>query len=315
MKIIDTHCDALYKMQLEKRMNKGLIDYRTSPILDTNLERLQAGNVIVQFFAIFIKPNIPSDEVWEYALEQIALFNEEVIGKNREMVHIKNWEQLEQIEPGKIGAVLTLEGAEAIGNDLNKLHHLYKEGILSIGLTWNSANLCADGVGEERNGGLTALRKQVVQLNNEHQVFTDVSHLSVNGFWDVMALAKYPFASHSNTVEFCDHRRTLNNEQIEAMFQNNGLIHVVLYPVFIKAKSEETVISDLIRHIDHLCSLGGVQRVGFGSDFDGIDNVIKNLENSSMFPNLINELLKRYSEDEVRGFAYQNFLDNLPNKR
>jgi len=315
MKIFDTHCDALLKLQTAKRntlFDGKMLDYRKSNSLETNFERLQAGGVKVQFFAIFIHPEFPSDEKWQHALEQVDLFYSEILGKNPLMKHIKDWKDIDQLKPDEIGAVLTLEGADAFGNDLMKLRHLYRLGVLSIGLTWNNANLCADGVGDPRGAGLTVLGKEVVRLNNEHHVFTDVSHLSIKGFWDVMDLAKYPIASHSNARALCDHPRNLNDEQIRAMFTNKGLIDVVFAPQFINKDSEQATISDLVRHIDYLCSLGGVQQVGIGSDFDGISSHITGLGNASEFPNLINELQKQYTETEVEGFAYRNFLNHRP---
>src|SRR5690606_20431429 len=315
MKIFDTHCDALLKLQIAKRntlFDGEMLDYRKSNDLETNFERLQAGGVKVQFFAIFIHPEFPSDEKWQHALEQVDLFYSEILGKNPLMKHIKEWKDIDQLKPDEIGAVLTLEGADAFGNDLTKLRHLYRLGVLSIGLTWNNANLCADGVGDPRGAGLTVLGKEVVRLNNEHHVFTDVSHLSIKGFWDVMDLAKYPIASHSNARALCDHPRNLNDEQIRAMFTNKGLIDVVFAPQFINKDSEQATISDLVRHIDYLCSLGGVQQVGIGSDFDGISSHITGLGNASEFPNLINELQKQYTETEVEGFAYRNFLNHRP---
>ena len=315
MKIFDTHCDALLKLQIAKRntlFDGEMLDYRKSNDLETNFERLQAGGVKVQFFAIFIHPEFPSDEKWQHALEQVDLFYSEILGKNPLMKHIKDWKDIDQLKPDEIGAVLTLEGADAFGNDLIKLRHLYRLGVLSIGLTWNNANLCADGVGDPRGAGLTVLGKEVVCLNNEHHVFTDVSHLSIKGFWDVMDLAKYPIASHSNARSLCDHPRNLNDEQIRAMFTNNGMIDVVFAPQFINKDSEQATISDLVRHIDYLCSLGGIQQVGIGSDFDGISSHITGLGNASEFPNLINELQKQYTETEVEGFAYRNFLNHRP---
>ncbi|WP_203338939.1 dipeptidase [Planococcus beijingensis] len=315
MKIFDTHCDALLKLQIAKRntlFDGEMLDYRKSNDLETNFERLQAGGVKVQFFAIFIHPEFPSDEKWQHALEQVDLFYSEILGKNPLMKHIKEWKDIDQLKPDEIGAVLTLEGADAFGNDLIKLRHLYRLGVLSIGLTWNNANLCADGVGDPRGAGLTVLGKEVVCLNNEHHVFTDVSHLSIKGFWDVMDLAKYPIASHSNARSLCDHPRNLNDEQIRAIFTNNGMIDVVFAPQFINKDSEQATISDLVRHIDYLCSLGGIQQVGIGSDFDGISSHITGLGNASEFPNLINELQKQYTETEVEGFAYRNFLNHRP---
>lgn len=315
MKIIDTHCDALYKLQMAERGKYYGIEslaFQNSSHIDTNVERLNAGHVMTQFFAIFIEPDVSFDEKWQYALEQIDLFYTDVLGKNPNIKHIKKWTDFDDLREGKIGAVLTLEGADAFGNDLIKLRTLYRLGVLSIGLTWNNANLCADGAGEPRGGGLTLLGKEVVILNNENKVLTDVSHSTVKGFWDMIELADYPIASHSNARAICDHPRNLYDDQVEAMFAKDGLIHLVFNPPFIKEKSETAEISDLVKHIDHLCSLGGIGNIGFGSDFDGISDYVKDLENASEYPNLVNELLKFYSEDEVRGFAYQNFLNNRP---
>ncbi|HLR52886.1 MAG TPA: dipeptidase [Candidatus Avamphibacillus sp.] len=318
MKVIDTHCDALLKLQLAKRSyeNPRLLDFTNAEELDCNLERLREGNVAVQFFAIFIYPDVPSDEKWQHALEQIDLFYTEVLGKNPMMKHIKSWEDLwedlDDLKDGEIGAVLTLEGADAFGNDLMKLRQLYRLGVLSIGMTWNNANLCADGAGEPRGGGLTLLGKEVVKLNNEHRVLTDVSHATEKGFWDIIELSDYPFASHSNARALCDHPRNLYDEQVKGMLEKKGYIHVVFNPPFINEGREDATISDLVKHIDHLCSLGGEKQIGFGSDFDGISTYVRDLNHAGEYQNLINELLKHYSEEQVRGFAYQNFLNNCP---
>lgn len=314
MQVIDTHCDALMKLQMARRgapYGKEELDYHTSGELDTNYNRLQKGGVKVQFFAIFIEPDTPSDEKWQHALEQIDLFYTEVLTQPN-MKHIRKWEDFDHLEANETGAVLALEGADAFGNDLVKLRHLYRMGVMYIGLTWNNANLCGDGAGEPRAGGLTTLGKDVVKMNNENRILTDVSHLPVNGFWDVMEHAAYPFASHSNARAVCDHVRNLYDDQIKAMFDKGGFIHVVFNPPFLRADGEEADLSDCLRHIEHLCSLGGVKNIGFGSDFDGIGTFVKGLENSAQYQNLINELLKHYSEDEVSGFAHQNFLNHRP---
>jgi len=315
MKVIDTHCDALLKLQLAQQGSPYDIEplsFYDAKEIETSVTRLQKGHVMAQFFAIFIYPDVPSDLKWQYALEQVDLFYTEILAKNPQMKHITKWEDFDDLKDGEIGAVLTLEGADAFGNDLMKLRQLYRLGVLSIGMTWNNANLCADGAGEPRGGGLTLLGKEVVQLNNEHKVLTDVAHSTEQGFWDILEYADYPIASHSNARALCDHVRNLNDEQAKAMFDKDGLIHVVYNPPFINENSNEATIADLIKHIDHLCSLGGVNHIGFGSDFDGISTYVKDLEDASKQQNLINELLKHYSEDEVKGFAYQNFLNHRP---
>lgn len=307
MAIIDLHCDVLLRLY----ETNGKLKFKDSPELDTNFEKMKKGGVRVQAFAIFIEPDMKSDEKFQAALDQIHYFYTDVLAGNPQMKQIKDWSDFDHLEDGEIGAFLTLEGVDVIGNDLQKLSILYELGVRSIGLTWNNANLAADGAGEPRGAGLTAFGREIVQFNNERKILTDVSHLSEKAFWDVMDEATYPIASHSNSKTLCNHERNLSDEQAKAMFDKNGLIHVVYFPPFVKDEGEVT-ISDLIKHIDHFCSLGGVKQIGLGSDFDGIDSKIINLEDASMHPNLLNELLKKYSEDEVKGFAYQNFLDHRP---
>ncbi|RXJ04061.1 membrane dipeptidase [Anaerobacillus alkaliphilus] len=306
MKIIDTHCDALLKLWEDKNRS-----YTDSPEIETNFQRLQQGGVKGQLYAIFIDPDSPFDQKYQLALEQIDLFHSEVVGKHQQIKKIVNWADFDLLEEGEIGAVLTLEGADAFGNDLNKLMHFYDLGVKSLGLTWNNANLVADGVGESRGAGLTDFGKEVVRLNNERKVLTDVSHLSVKGFWDVMELADYPIATHSNSITLCNHRRNLSDEQAKAMFENHGLVGIVFNPPFL-TETGTASITDIIRHIEHFCSLGGETQICLGSDFDGISQFVEGLEDASKYQQLTNELLKHYSEDQVAGFAHQNFLRFIP---
>lgn len=300
--IIDTHCDALLK--LWERKGERFYD---STYIDTNVERLKKGKVHVQFFAIFIEPWVKQEQKFDVALEQVHFFYEKVLTADPAMKHIKSWDDLRTLQDGQIGAVLVLEGADAIGNDVTKLKILYELGVLSVGLTWNEANLCADGVGEKRGAGLTELGKKVVMLNNERNVLTDVSHLSENGFWDVIKLANHPIASHSNARALCDHPRNLTDQQIRALVDKNGYIGLVFYPLFLTG-SEEATIADILRHIEHMCELGAGRHIGFGSDFDGISHYVTNLRHSGEYENLVNELLKFYSEETVRGFLSENFM-------
>lgn len=307
MKVIDTHCDALFKMWGSSEK----MSFYDAPFLQTNLKRLQQGQVKVQCFAVFVEPEIKTVQKFQAALEQIDIFNTEIVGKYPMIKHITAWDQLDQLDPGQIGAVLTLEGVDVIGNDLAKLRILYQLGIKSVGLTWNYANLCADGVWETRGAGLSLFGEKVVQLNNENLVWTDVSHLSEKAFWDVLELADFPIASHSNAKALCDHPRNLSDEQAEALFKRNGFIGIVFAPQFVKTEGKVT-ISDVLRHIDHFCSLGGTKHICLGSDFDGIRSFVHNLEDASQYQHIINELLKHYREEDVKGFAYQNFLNHRP---
>lgn len=303
--IIDLHCDVLLKFE------QGELNFINSPNLDVSLENLRAGNVKVQAFAIFIYPTISKEEKIKSALRQIYYFKEHIVRPENNVVHIKEWSQIAQLKEHEIGAFLTIEGVDFFEGDI-KMWHLFKDfGVLNIGLTWNNSNEAADGVGEDLGRGVTAFGRDIIRLNNENKIFTDVSHLSEKSFWDVMEYADYAIATHSNAKALCDHRRNLTEAQIQAMIQKKSPIHVVYNPPFIKSDGAVN-ISDLLHHVEHICSLGGKELVGLGSDFDGIKEKISGLETAAQQQNLINEMLKLYPEEVVRGFAYQNFLNHLP---
>lgn len=303
--IIDLHCDALLQMNLHD------YDFKTSPKLHVNLPNLRKGHVRAQAFAIFIEPSLSMPEKLKAALHQVYYFQNHVVCPENGVVHLKEWADFHTLKPGEIGAFLTIEGVDFFDGD-SKLWHLFKEfGVLCIGLTWNFANAAADGLYEDLGRGVTDFGKEIITLNNTHKIFTDVSHLTEHSFWDVMEYADYAIASHSNAQAICSHKRNLNDAQLRAMIAKNAPIHLVFCPEFIVDGGAATM-KDIVTHIDHICALGGKHLIGFGSDFDGITDTIPGLENAGTHQNLVNELLQHYTEADVNGFAYANFLDRLP---
>lgn len=314
MNIIDTHCDALLKLQSDQRSTYGFygrkrqLNYLSSKEIDTNMKRRIEGKVKVQFYAIFISPTIPDNEKWQHALEQVDAFYNEVLTMDK-MVHIKKLSDINNLKEDEYGAVLTLEGADAIGNDLMKLRTLFRLGVLSVGLVWNNANLVADGVGETRGTGLSELGLQVVEECNKHDVLIDVSHLNVHGFEDVIEKGKHVFASHSNSRTIMDHPRNLYDEQIIKLVQKGGMVNIVFCPAFVG--EGDLVIDDLLTHIDKIRELGAEKHIGLGSDFDGIPNFVADLEDSSDYPNLMSAIEERYGKDFAEDIASKNFINNF----
>lgn len=302
--IIDLHCDALLHLY------EGNTNFTSSSRLDVNYERLQAGHVMAQAFAIFIDPALALEAKIQAAYQQVQHL-QQIITQHPLMVHLKTWDDFSKLKPGQIGAFLTIEGVDFFAGDLSFWHQFYQFGVLSIGLTWNNPNEAADGLHSKLGRGVTAFGRDIIQLNNTHKIFTDVTHLHEQSFWHVLEQADYVIASHSNATSVCQHERNLTYEQIRAMIAKNAPMHVVYFPEFITG-SKEASMTDLIKHIDHICGLGGKHLIGLGSDFDGINAKIPGLEHAGMHQNLVNELLKHYSEADVRGFCYQNFLNHLP---
>ncbi|KPB03735.1 dipeptidase [Bacillus sp. CHD6a] len=306
MRIFDAHCDVLWRMWENRE-----ISFKDSEVLHVTWDGLKKSAAKVQCFAVYVPEKVRQESAFDVALEMIDLFYEEIINKFPNMKLVTTKKDIDELTEGQIGAILSLEGCDAIGTDMEKLRTLYRLGISSVGLTWNHANAVADGILEERGAGLSSFGKQVVKLNNDHFIWTDVSHLSVKGFWDVMDLAEYVIASHSNCKEICPNQRNLSDEQIQALIQKDAAIGVTFVPSFLTSDPQAS-IPDILRHVEHFCTLGAVNHIGFGSDFDGIDQTVKSLGRMEDYYHLINSLLKYYSETEVKGFLFDNFFKRFP---
>ncbi len=301
MRVFDAHCDLLMKLFEDKQADfvQEIGD------LCVTYPRLAAGSVAVQIFAIYIPEKVHPDMRFEAALAQANLFHEQVIRKAG-LRHIQTYEDIAALQPGEIGAILALEGCDAIGNDLLKLQTLIRLGVRSVGLTWNFANLVADGVLEPRGAGLSLFGREVVQLLADAQIWCDVSHLSEKGFWDVLERTDYVVATHSNAMTIMPHVRNLTDDQFCALVKANGVVGVNFVPYFL-TNNVEASIDDVLRHIDHFCSLGGQKHIGIGADFDGISVTPRGLTGPQDYVALQQALLKYYKPSDVDDFLFGNF--------
>ncbi|CAG9619639.1 hypothetical protein BACCIP111883_00407 [Sutcliffiella rhizosphaerae] len=306
LKIFDGHCDVLWKM-----WENDDVSFSDNNHLHVTWEGLEKGNAKVQCFAIYVPEKIKGESAFQVALEMVAIFNKKILDRYSNMKLVTSKSDIDSLKENEIGAILTLEGCDAIGSDLSRLRKLYGYGVTSVGLTWNYGNAVADGILETRGAGLTEFGKSVVEENNKNSVWTDVSHLSIKGFWDVMESADYIIASHSNCHKICNNPRNLLDDQIKALIQKNAAIGVTFVPQFL-TDSQKCTITDILKHVEHYCSLGGLRNIGFGSDFDGISSTVENLHSFKEYHNLVNTLLKYYSETDVKGFLFDNFYNKYP---
>lgn len=306
--IFDAHCDVLLKLFLEPKKQA----FQTKGGLHITYPQLKHSGSKVQLFAIYLPSYLKPGERFQAALEMVNLFHNQILDSNPYMKLVTSRKEIEDLAEDEIGAMLTLEGAEAIEDDLTKLEILYRLGVRSVGLTWNWANAVADGALEPRGGGLTKFGGEVVSFLNDKKIWTDVSHLCEKAFWDTIDIADYPIASHSNAYSICPHPRNLRNEQINALIEKDSVLGITFVPPFLNKKGSAD-LSDIIRHIEHVCSLGGEDHVGFGSDFDGISETVLGLSRYEHYDNLIQILQRYYSETQVKKFLFENFYTRLPN--
>ncbi|MCU7675119.1 dipeptidase [Bacillus thuringiensis] len=305
MKIFDAHCDVLFQLWSAQ----GKKDFKNDPQLHITFEQLKKRKGSIQCFAIYVPETVLYEKRFEVALQMVDIFYNEILSLPG-VKFIQTKDDINMLKQDEIGALLTLEGCEAIGKDAMKLRLFYRLGVRSFGLTWNYANLLADGALETRGAGLTTFGKHIVQELNMLHLWTDVSHLNERSFWDVIEIAKNPIASHSNCYKFCQHPRNLNDEQIRALIKKNSVIGVTFVPQFLTSERQAN-ITDIVRHIEYICSLGGEKNIGFGSDFDGILETVVDLTAYREYENVVNELYKHYDASMVERFLYDNFVEHI----
>jgi membrane dipeptidase len=271
---------------------------------------MKEGGVDCQFFACYIEGSYKPDRGLKRALQMIDRFHTEIRAAGDMAVFATNYAKImSAVESGKAAAVLTIEGGECLDTDVSNVRIMKQLGVLAIGLTWNERNMIADGVGEERTGGrLTNFGVEVVQEMNRAGIIVDVSHLSEAGFWDVMEVSQKPIiASHSNAKAVCNHRRNLTDEQLIALAKNGGVTGMNFAKDFVAQKDAD--LAGVIRHIEHICALIGPDHTGLGSDFDGIGETPKGLEDVTKMPAITKELERLgYCEENIRKILGGNFL-------
>lgn len=312
MKLIDMHCDTLWRLSEDPNMNfqKGA--------LCVDLEKMKMAGSIVQFFAAFIyMDEIQGEDPWgqgyEKALNMINSGKKLFDSHSHAIRLVKNYEEfLICQEEDKISAFLTVEEGGILDGDLKRLEHLYQEGVRLLTLTWNHENCI--GYPNSRNAsimekGLKEFGFYVVEKMNELGMLIDVSHLSDGGFWDVIRHSKKPIvASHSNARALCNHPRNLTDDMIRALSKQGGITGVNVYPYFVKPEGKIQA-EDIADHVSYLYQVGGEDVISMGTDFDGFDNGESNVNHIGQMGLLYDIVKKRgFTERQMDKFWNQNAM-------
>jgi membrane dipeptidase len=222
------------------------------------------------------------------------------------------------LRDGVLAVVLHFEGAENLGPDPGALEDFYEAGLRSLGLVWSRPNAYGHGVpfeypaSPDTGPGLTDAGRALVRECNRWGVLLDLSHLNERGFWDVAKITEAPLvATHSNALTFCPATRNLTDRQLDAIRDSDGMVGVNFAVAFLREdgkEEENTPIEAIVRHLDHLIERIGIERVGFGSDFDGA-KIPRGIGDASGLPKLLGALHDRgYDADELRKLAHENWV-------
>jgi membrane dipeptidase len=232
---------------------------------------------------------------------------------------------------GQIALVITMEGVEPIGTDLDLLRIFYELGVRVIGLTHARRNAAASGGAFAPSGsppdGLTNFGRELVRECEKLGIIIDLAHISPAAFNDILEMAQRPpVVSHTNARRYYDIERNISDDQIKRVGERGGVIGV--NSVLVSPKKEEATLDRYVDHIEHIAGLIGLDKVGIGFDFFEFiyrqwpqvrrDDLDKRLARPHFIPDLIHhgharnltrKLIERgFSDGDIEGILYRNWM-------
>jgi membrane dipeptidase len=312
--IIDGHNDLVARL------------WRGDDVRHVQLEDAPAAEFAGGFFALFVpSPQPPDLTTADYALplpepiprDEAARVAEELYEVFRSL-QVQLATSTGDFQPGRVAAILHLEGADPLAPGLSDLETWYARGLRSVGLVWSRANVFAEGVpfrfpsNPDTGPGLTPAGRELVAACNELGVVVDLSHLNEAGFWDVARLSTAPLvATHSNAHTLCAASRNLTDAQLDAIGASEGIVGVNFAVSFLREDGGQvaaTPLGEIVRHVAYIAERIGIDHVAFGSDFDGA-LVFEELGGIAGLPKLVDALRAGgFDDDAVAKVTHRNWL-------
>jgi membrane dipeptidase len=260
--VIDMHFDLPMDLY-DKRDRKNVL--ATDFLAD-----LEAGDIGVAGAAIYIEDRYLPEMGLRIALDQIARLYLEVGQSDRFAICRSHREILEARKQKKIAFLLTMEGVEPLGADLDLLRVFYELGLRSLCLTHARRNAAGDGglfaASGSPRGGLAPFGRDVIRECEKLGIIVDLAHISPAGFDDILEITTKPvIISHTNARKFYDIERNVTDEQIKAVGAKDGVIGI--NAVLVSPHKEEATLDRYIDHIAHVRDLIGIEGVAIGFDF------------------------------------------------
>lgn len=305
MKFIDLHCDTIDILLSETKdaslkINSHCVD----------IDKLIKGNCLAQTFALYVDTAIHKNP-YEHCMNMAKKFHEEIKLNKDEISLATNFKEIIDNEKNeKISALLAIEEGAVLEGNIQNLNKFYDLGVRMMTLTWNHEN----EIGyphvkpEYKTKGLKDFGIEVVEKMNELGMIVDVSHLSDAGFYDVAKISKKPFiATHSNARRITNHTRNLTDDMIKILANSGGVTGINFCSAFI-GETPMAMLDDMVRHIKHIKHIGGIDVIGLGSDFDGIDCPVEIKDVSEMGKLAIKLEQAGFTTDEIEKIYYKNAL-------
>lgn len=183
-----------------------------------------------------------------------------------------------------------------------------KHGVRMASLCWNDDNILCGGI-KSNSVGLNKKGRETLKNMIECSVIPDVSHASDRACREIIEYSNISVcASHSNSRKICPHKRNLTDDEIKLVASSGGVVGINFCPGFVSFEKPDT--DAVVSHVEHLSEIAGEDHIGIGTDFDGIDKKIENLENCSSIYNLKDRFLaKGYNETFINKLFFENFSE------
>ena len=340
--IFDGHNDTLLSLYTGER-GEGATFFERSEKGHIDLPRAREGGFGGGFFAVYVPPEkerehqdrsqfatpdgfeVPLPPPLERAYAQrlaigisASLFRIEAASGGQLKVVRTADELVACLRDGVIAAILHFEGAEAIDPELNALEIFYQAGLRSIGPVWSRPTVFGHGVpfafprSPDTGPGLTDAGRELVRACNRMGVMLDLSHMNEQGFWDVARMSNAPLvATHANAYALCRSTRNLTDKQLAAIKESDGMVGLNFHVGFLREDGGDdanTSLDVMVRQIDYLVAHLGIDRVGFGSDFDGATMPLE-IGDVSGLPKLVAALRAHgYDDAALRKLAHENWV-------
>ncbi|KAL7046089.1 hypothetical protein ACKWTF_002472 [Chironomus riparius] len=326
--LIDGHNDLPYNLySVESNILKNFnfdSDLKVNPRWQipssfTDLPRLRKGKLSGQFWVAYVGCSRNYKDAVERTIEQIDVIKRLVKRYPNDLMYVTEADQImEAFKAGKIASMIEIEGGHSIDSRLSVLRVFYELGVRCMTITHNCDTPWADNNLVDRNPdstkrNLTEWGRKVISEMNRLGMIADLSHVSEGVMADVIDASKAPVIfSHSSVFAIKNHTRNVKDHVLLKLKQNNGVIMINFYSGFIA--DENATIYDVVKHINHVRDLIGVDHVGIGADYDGVESVPEGLEDVSKYPALFDLLAeegqdwKPWTADELKKLAGLNLI-------
>lgn len=329
--VIDTHNDVTSPLT-DEEYDLGARD--ASGKIQTDIPRMKEGGLDAEFFAIYVASKYAREGgAARRALDMIDGVYEQVRRHPKSLEMAYTSADIRRIHrKRRTAALMGIEGGHAIEDSLSALRQFHRLGVRYMTLTHTNTNHWADSAGginnppEKKFDGLSDFGKEVVLEMNRLGMMVDISHVGDATFWDCIETSQAPIiASHSSCRALTDVPRNLTDEMLQAVGKKGGVVMINFFNGFINTEyakpgappptraAQTATLDMLMAHFEHAIKIAGIDHVGIGSDFDGVDGLLPGgMEDVSKLPTITYELLKRgYSEADVRKVLGENLLRTM----